>query len=148
MSIDGAWTVMKASQMFRSVPIRLVSPTNCSRHCSGLASIAIPDSVTSIGDRAFAYCDSLTNVTIGGSVISNWGKYAFYSCDGLTSVTIPDKRHLYRGEGVLYSCEGLTSVTIGDGVTSIGRFAFAYCDSLASVTIGDGVTSLGGVCVL
>ena len=37
----------------------------------------------------------------------------------------------------------ITSVTIGDGVTSIGNYAFCGCQSLASVTLGSGVTSIG-----
>ena len=37
----------------------------------------------------------------------------------------------------------ITSVTIGDGVTSIGDYAFIGCVNLASVTIGSGVTSIG-----
>lgn len=32
------------------------------------------------------------------------------------------------------SCCGLTSVTIGNGVASIGSYAFVGCDSLTSVT--------------
>ena len=45
----------------------------------------IPDSVTSIGDYAFYYCDSLTSVVIPDSVTSI-GDYAFYNCTSLTSV--------------------------------------------------------------
>ena len=37
----------------------------------------------------------------------------------------------------------ITSVTIGDGVTSIGNYAFIGCENVASVTIGSGVTSIG-----
>lgn len=37
----------------------------------------------------------------------------------------------------------LTSVTIGNGVTSIGNFAFIGCQSLATATIGNSVTSIG-----
>jgi hypothetical protein len=46
----------------------------------------IPDSVTNIRPRAFAYCTSLTSVIIPNSVISI-GDYAFYSSTSLTSVT-------------------------------------------------------------
>ena len=42
-------------------------------------------SVTSIGDRAFYYCSSLTSVTIPNSVTSI-GEGAFYECSGLTSI--------------------------------------------------------------
>ena len=47
--------------------------------------MTIPDSVTSIGEYAFEYCDSLTSVTIGNGVTSI-GFEAFYSCDSLTSI--------------------------------------------------------------
>ena len=38
---------------------------------------------------------------------------------------------------------GLTSVTIGNGVTSIGNFAFIGCQSLATATIGNSVATIG-----
>ncbi len=37
----------------------------------------------------------------------------------------------------------LTSVTIGNGVTSIGNFAFIGCQSLATATIGNSVATIG-----
>ena len=41
--------------------------------------------MTSIGNYAFSYCTSLTNVTIGNSVTSI-GSGAFSSCTGLTKI--------------------------------------------------------------
>jgi len=54
-----------------------------------ITDLIIPNSVTSIGNRAFAGCSGLTSVTIPNSVTSI-GDYAFQFCSGLTSVTIPN----------------------------------------------------------
>ena len=67
-----------------------------------VTALVIPNSVTSIGERAFYKCSGLTSVTIG---------------NGVTSI----------GERAFYECSGLTSVTIPNSVTSIGDYAFDGC---------------------
>ena len=110
--------------------------------CPGAkTSVTIPNSVTSIGDYAFAYCGGLTSVTIPNNVTSI-GEGAFAYCGGLTSATIPNSVS-YIGNWAFSSCSGLTSVTIPNSVTSIGRDAFSYCSGLTSVTIPNSVTSIG-----
>ena len=109
--------------------------------CSGLTSITIPNSVTSIGDDALYGCSGLTSVTIPNSV-TTIGICAFSGCFGLTSVTIPNSVTSI-GTEAFWGCKGLTSVTIPNSVTSIGGSAFRYCSGLTSVTIGSGVTSIG-----
>ncbi len=94
-------------------------------------SYTIPDSVTSIGDWAFAQCTGLTSVTIGNSVTSI-GSSAFWCCTGLTSITIPDSVTSI-GDYAFGYCTGLTRVTIPDSVTSIGDNAFISCTSLTDV---------------
>ena len=108
--------------------------------CKSLTSVTIPNSVTIIGERAFSYCTSLTSVMIPGSVTSICD-YAFNGCTSLTSVTIPDSVTSI-GEYAFAYCTSLTSVTIPDSVTSIGEYAFRDCTSLTSVTIPDSVTSI------
>ena len=103
----------------------------CFEQCSSLTSINIPNSVTNIGDRAFASCSSLTSVTIGNSVTSIGGR-AFRACRSLTSITIPNSVTSI-GDGAFEGCSGLTSITIPNGVTSIGDEVFAYCYSLTSI---------------
>ena len=93
-----------------------------------------------IGDYAFSYCSGLTSVTIPNSVTSI-GNYAFDYCSGLTSVTIPNSVTSI-GKNAFAGCSGLTLVTIGNSVTSIGDYAFYGCN-LKNLIIGTGVLSIG-----
>ena len=85
----------------------------------------IPDSVTSIVDRAFENCSSLHSVTIPDSVTSI-GNYAFSLCSSLQSVTIPDSVTSI-GDGAFSWCGSLQSVTIPESVTIIKRNPFSDC---------------------
>ena len=101
--------------------------------CSGLTSLTIPSSVTSIGEYAFYGCSGLTSLTIPSSVTSI-GESAFYGCSGLTSLTIPSNVTSI-GESAFYGCSGLTSFTIPSSVTSIGWGAFCGCSGLTSIYV-------------
>ena len=109
--------------------------------CSGLTSLTIPSSVTSIGEYAFSGCSGLTSLTIPSSVTSI-GESAFDGCSGLTSFTIPSSVTSI-GESAFFGCSGLTSFTIPSSVTSIGESAFLGCSGLTSFTIPSSVTSIG-----
>ena len=78
--------------------------------CNSLTSITIPDSVTSIGYRAFGWCSSLTSIMISDSVISI-GEWAFAGCSNLTSITIPESVTSI-GVGAFGDCGGLTSISV------------------------------------
>ena len=70
--------------------------------------VAMPDSMTSIGDLAFYFCSKLTDVAIGNNV---------------TSI----------GDTTFGNCRGLTNITIPDSVTSIDADAFFGCISITDV---------------
>ena len=132
---------------------------------SGVTSIYIPNSVTRIGDGAFAECFELTNISIPNSV-TYIGSGAFeetgwYSNqpDGLvyaglvlykykgtmpngTSISITEGTKGIAG-GAFEYCDELTSITIPNSVTSIGDRAFVHCNGLTSITIPNSITSIG-----
>gem|GEM_PF-1503066 len=98
---------------------------------AGCKATTIPNSVTSIGKRAFSGCTGLTLVAIPNSVTSI-GDYAFLKCTGLTSVTIPNSVTSI-GDYAFLKCTGLTSVTIPNSVTEINAQAFSGCSNLADI---------------
>ena len=104
-------------------------------------SVVIPDGITSIGDKAFLDCKSLTSIVIPDGVASIEDD-AFCGCKSLTSIVIPDGVTSIGNEAFEF-CESLTSIVIPDSVTSIGHSAFAWCESLTSIEIPDSVTSIG-----
>ena len=122
---------------------------------TGLTSVTIPNSITSIGNNAFDGCTSLARVDISdigawcnisfGNSYANPLSYAknLYSNGVLVTDLVIPNSVTSIGYHAFVGCAGLTSVTIGNSVTSIGSGAFGYCTGLTSVTIGDSVTTIG-----
>ena len=108
--------------------------------CESLTSIDIPASVTSIGGDAFAYCHGLTSIAIPASVTSI-GDYAFAYCDGLTSITIPASVTSI-GDDAFYGCVELEVWLLRDEypITQLGADVFEECDDLIIYVPTDKVT--------
>jgi hypothetical protein len=98
---------------------------------SGLVSVTIPDTVTSLGVGVFDYCDKLVSVTVPGSiaVITN---AMFAECSRLTSVTLGEGLR-YIGNSAFDNCSSLWSITIPSTVTNLQSWAFGDCTALTSV---------------
>lgn len=78
-----------------------------------------------LGDYVFYGCSGLTSLTLPSSVTSI-GRGAFYGCWKLTSLTIPSGVTSI-GYSAFRGCSGLTNLTIPSSVTSIGDKAFVFC---------------------
>ena len=100
---------------------------------AGITQINIPDSVTTIGYKAFDGCSYLTDAHLPSN-LENIGAYAFYVCSALDGITIPNGT-LTIGEGAFGHCSSLTSISIPTSVTSIGKSAFTNCNKLETVNI-------------
>lgn len=98
-------------------------------------------SITTIGDYAFSFSNTLISVSIPKSVIYI-GSNAFTHCRALTSVTIPESVTSI-GYEIFSGCNTLTSIDIPNSVTNIGERAFRNCSGLTSVTIPNSVTNIG-----
>ena len=109
--------------------------------CDSLSEIVIPSSVTSIGKGAFSYCDSLSEIVIPSSVTSI-GNNAFSGCRSLSDIVIPSSVTSI-GDGAFSDCGSLSSIVIPPSVTSIGDGVFYHCDSLSKIVIPSSVTSIG-----
>ena len=109
--------------------------------CESLTNINIPNSVTTIGEGAFAWCKSLTSINIPNSV-TTIGEGAFRGCESLTNINIPNSVTTI-GEGAFRGCNSLTSINISNSVTTIGEGAFRGCESLTNINIPNSVTTIG-----
>lgn len=104
--------------------------------CSGLTGIIIPDTVTTIGERALNGCNGLkTAGPAGGDYNYQFGwktaipAYAFSGCENLTSITIPEGVTTIGGH-IVDRCGNLESLIIPEGVTNIDKDAFYNCGGL------------------
>ena len=107
--------------------------------CKSLKTIKIPSKVTAIPDRCFVYCSSLESVTIPEGV-TTIGSYAFQSCK-LNALTLPESLETI-GSYAFSFCD-LTDLVIPEGVQTIDNYAFEY-NSLKNLTLPSTVTSIGG----
>ena len=98
--------------------------------------LAIPESVTAIGDDAFAGCSGLTEVAFPNSV-TNIGNSSFMGCSGLMELALPSSV-VKIGTWAFRGCSGLTEVEIPHGVKVIGGGVFLDCSSLTKITVDPG----------
>ncbi len=110
-------------------------------YCTSLTSITIPEGLQKIGDWAFTDCTSLTSITLPEGV-TTIGRGAFADCTSLTTITLPEGLQTI-GYCAFEYCTSLTSITLPEGLQTIESYAFYDCSSLTSITLPDGLQTIG-----
>lgn len=132
--------------------------------------INLPNTITTICDKAFQNCSSLVSISISEN-ICHFGNGVFNGCNNLQHNIYNNARYLgnssnpyiilcknlhagitfceiYNSCRIIYekafaSCTSLTSIQIPDKIKSIGENAFYNCSSLKSIIIPENVVSIG-----
>lgn len=105
--------------------------------CSNVTEIILPDTIQQIQAEAFSYCAKLRKITISSCL--SVGNRAFANCAALTEITLPENCLTY-GNNLFENCNSLKKVNIKSGV--IGDFVFNGCSSVTDIEFGSGVTSI------
>ena len=128
--------------------------------CKALSSVALPTTVTSLGEMAFSGCSNLTSIT-GYTNVTSYGKEALASTkitswnfpSGTTTISEGLFWHTNLSDGVTipntvttigdkaFNCSYLPSISIPSSVQTIGRLAFNYCN-FTTLTIPNTVTTI------
>ncbi len=97
---------------------------------SGVTEVQIPNTVTTIGESAFAYAESLTSITLptGLKAISK----TMLAGSAITSVMVPEGVTSV-GYGAFQSCASLHTVMLPSTLTFIDAYGFNNCHSLAEI---------------
>ena len=116
-----------------------------------LKEVDIPNTVTTIEDKAFYYCDSLRKIYIPESVVSI-GNETFMHCSGLISIAVNEKNTVYDSrdncnaliqKGTDTLIMGCKNTVIPSGIKQIAEGAFFGCSGLKSIAIPESVTEIG-----
>lgn len=110
-------------------------------YCKSLSEVQLPDSLTVIGDGAFYTCEALTSVTVPKNV-EKIEMSAFARCTNLETVSLPEGLQVID-TGAFIGCEKLKSINFPKSVKTIDSSAFCSCESLTSVTVQGDVDFLG-----
>ena len=127
---------------------------------SNLTSVAIPDSVLSVGQYAFNYCTQLQEVTLPHGLksiaegmfaycyelqlltmpdsVTDIGAYSFTNT-ALVQIQLPDST-VSIGDNA-FNASRLTEITLPDGIEYIGSGAFGNC-GLTEIVLPDGITEV------
>lgn len=106
--------------------------------CESLSEILLPDSLTVIG--AYTFTNSGLESLIIPNTVTTVGEGAFYNCTGLQAVTLPDNTGYLKIENETFKdCSALEGIWLPDRIKTIGADAFAGCGILSDINLPEGL---------
>ncbi|XFA99145.1 leucine-rich repeat protein [Candidatus Izemoplasma sp. B36] len=122
---DYSSTDIVIPNLINDLPVYNISSLAFYRN-DNISSIYISNSVTSIGDLTFSFCNSLQIVEIEeGSQLLTIGKYAFYYCKELLNIELENALNLNLIDQYAFNhCESLTTIIIPIIINTINNDVF------------------------
>ena len=124
------------------------------RDCLQMTDVTLPDSVTSLEDKAFSNCPMLSSITYGSGFNCAMKSIMFPDCGALSSFyTENNTTYVTRTDGAVYRMSGLsatlsyvppslTEFTVPDDVVSVDSTAFSQNENIQTVILGSSVASI------
>ena len=106
---------------------------------SGISKIILNDGLVSIGDDAF-WASDLSEIAIPNTVTSI-GSRAFCSCRLHGDINVPGS--VSKIESRLFASSPVVSVTINEGTTELGSWVFEGCGKLTTVNLPSTIQDMG-----
>ena len=128
---NGAYSYTYHAPTFVSVDLSSLERMgkNAFATCKELTTVTLGDSLTTIPEGAFQYCDNLSTINLES--VDTIGDYAFAE-DSLTEVDLSSATLI--GEYAFCNNEELKSVVLCDDGAEIGEGAFSYCKALSELS--------------
>ncbi|MBE7077128.1 MAG: leucine-rich repeat domain-containing protein [Clostridiales bacterium] len=107
-----------------------------------LQQISLPSTLNTIGKKAFAKCEHLTEMNLRSTAVSELGKAVFKGCDSMVALTLPETVEtvpVRMAEG----CSALKNMYLPSSIKEVKKNAFKDCTALESLAMTDSVEKIG-----
>ena len=108
---------------------------------SGLETINLPSTLTSMGNETFYSTELKGTIALPGALTA-LPNHAFYSCERLTGVSFSEGLQSI-GNNTFQNCKQLTEVSLPQSLKTIGNNAFINCYRMRSVALPTALESIG-----
>ena len=104
--------------------------------------ISLPQTITSVGEEAFAGCENITISFDPRAKLTEIGASAFLDCNRLSAISLGEGlREIFAD--TFFGCTALKEISLPSSLRRIEDNAFAKCDTLITVMLFSHLTEIG-----